>query len=328
VTEEFRSSNSDDDHKCFVFGRELNGEGGATQCSGDAPSSGAQWLHIDYSAADAEQWLAARGLNPLVIETLVRQETRPRTLATEEGLLVVLRGINMNPNSDPSDMVSVRLWIEPGRVISVRQRRILAADDIREDLDAGRGPRDVPALIVDLVERIADRIANFVDEMEEAILDYEAKVESSSVRSIRSELAVLRRETAVVRRFVAPLREALEGLARQAEQVLDAKRIYAIRDQSDRITRAVEDLDLVRERASVVQEELLNRLSQEQNDRLYLFSVVAAIFLPITFITGLFGMNTAGLPGLDEPWAFWLVIIGMIVVTVTIVLYLRSRKWF
>ena len=101
-----------------------------------------------------------------------------------------------------------------------------------------------------------------------------------------------------------------------------------MREQSDRITRYVEDLDLVRERALVVQEELFNRISQEQNARTYVLSIVAAIFLPITFISGVFGMNVAGLPGLEEINSFWIVSAVMLAISVAILIGLRLKKWF
>ena len=136
-----------------------------------------------------------------------------------------------------------------------------------------------------------------------------------------------RRQTAAVRRFLAPLRDALESLFRNSKGILDDERSFRIREQSDRITRYVEDLDLVRERILVVHEELLNRVAQEQNARVYLLSIVAAIFLPITFITGLFGMNVAGLPGVDDPRSFWLVAGIMTVVSAGVIVWLRLRRW-
>jgi zinc transporter len=313
---------------CFVFGIELDGNGGGTSYDGHAPATRQSWLHIDYSRPGAQQRLEAQGLEPMVIETLIRPDARPRTTGVSSGLLVVLRGINLNPGADPSDMVSLRMWIEPHRLISVRQRKLRAAQMTHEALLEGNGPKDVPELVIEIIDRIADRIADFVDDIEEKVLIYEGQEEQADARTARRELSTLRRQTAVVRRFVAPLRESLEGLARQSDTMFDADWTYSIRDQADRITRAVEDLDLVRERLSVVQEELLNRLSQEQNDRLYVFSVVAAVFLPISFMTGLFGMNTAGLPGLEEPHAFWLVAAAMLVVTACTLLYLRSKNWF
>jgi zinc transporter len=319
---------TDDGDGCVVLALELDGSGSASPCDDEASTTGPQWLHIDFSSHQAQEWLLARGLHRLVVETLTRDESRPRTIKTERGLLVMLRGINMNPGADPEDMVSLRMWLEPNRLITVRQRRLLAIQEVRQSLDAGTGPVNVPDLVVQIIEHLTDRIVTFVDQSEDVLLNYEEKVGSSKVRTIGSELSALRREIAVVRRFVAPLREALEGLARQQSEVFDSKWSYAIRDQADRITRTVEDLDLVRERLNVVQEDVRNRLSQEQNDRLYVFSIVAAVFLPITFISGLFGMNTAGLPGVEDPLAFWLVILFMLAVTAATIAYLRTKKWF
>ena len=101
-----------------------------------------------------------------------------------------------------------------------------------------------------------------------------------------------------------------------------------VREQTDRIAREVEDLDLVRERSLVITEELLNRIAQEQNNRMYVLSIIAAIFLPITFITGLFGMNVAGLPGIENPAAFLLVAGAMLGVTVLTLVLLRAKRWF
>lgn len=317
-----------EDDSCFVFGFELDGKGSGVPSDGHQHSDRPLWLHVDYSRPGAEAWLEAQGLDPKIVETLIRPDTRPRSLAADGGLLVSLRGVNMNPGADPSDMVSLRMWIEPNRLISVRQRRLRAAQDTRETIESGRGPHNVPDLVITIIDRIADRIAGFVDDIEDQVLEYEAGAESDELRQRRHQMSALRRQTAVVRRFVAPLRESLEGLARHSEGMFDADWSYAIRDQADRITRAVEDLDLVRERLSVVQEEMLNRLSQEQNDRLYVFSIVAAIFLPISFMTGLFGMNTAGLPGLENPTAFWFVAAAMLVVTTLTLFYLKSKKWF
>lgn len=326
-----KTSNADiaaTERPCFVFGYELDGNGGGKPIDGSTTSNEPQWLHVDYSSPQAEGWLKARGLEPAIIETLVRLDSRPRTIQATSGTLVVLRAINMNPGADPEDMVSVRMWIEPNRLITIRQRRLFAAQDVSGLIKAGRGPKSIPELVIELVERIADRIMEFVDGLEEQVLTYEGATESGHSGDLRSQVSELRRQTAVVRRFVAPVREALEALSRIADELLEGRWNFALRDQADRITRSVEDLDLVRERLHVVQEELLNRITQEQNNRMYLFSVLAAIFLPITFITGMFGMNTAGLPGLDYPLAFWMVVAAMLTVTTATIIYLRYRKWF
>ena len=158
-------------------------------------------------------------------------------------------------------------------------------------------------------------------------MEFETIVETGHAQAIRTKVSALRRQTAQVRRFLAPQRDALDALYRDSKEMLTHDHAYAIREQTDRIARYVEDLDLVRERLLVVQEELTNRVAQEQNARMYVLSIVAAIFLPITFITGLFGMNVAGLPGLEDPSAFAVVAIAMASVTVAMLLYLRAKRW-
>jgi len=247
---------------------------------------------------------------------------------TDRGLLIVLRGINRNAGADPEDMVSVRIWIEPGRMISVRHRRVIAAQEAMDGLNNGDGPKDVSELLMHLIERLADGIGMFIDSVEERMEKYESAVETGELAELRTAVSKIRREVAAVRRYLAPQRDALESLHRQAGFLLNTNELYLVREQSDRITRYVEDLDLVRERGLVLQEELLNRISQEQNARTYLLSIVAAIFLPITFISGLFGMNVAGLPGLENINSFWILSGVMLVISVATLLWLRHNRWF
>jgi zinc transporter len=93
------------------------------------------------------------------------------------------------------------------------------------------------------------------------------------------------------------------------------------------MTRVLEDLDLARERAMVAHEEFVARVAQEQNSRVYLLSIVAAIFLPLSFLTGLFGMNVAGLPGLEDPSAFLVVTGIMLGLAVIALIVFRLKRW-
>ena len=238
-----------------------------------------------------------------------------------------LRASTTEFGADPEDMVSIRLWVQPRRVISVRRRSLLAAQDVKAELERGNGPRDVPEIVIHLIERLAVRIADFVDDIEARVSAFEAEVSSGDSIVLSGRVSEIRRETSAVRRYLAPQRDALEALSRQSKGLLSEEHTYALREQTDRITRYVEDLDLVRERVQVLKEELMNRVAQEQNARVYVLSIVAAIFLPITFITGIFGMNVAGLPGIENPVAFWLVAGVMTSISVGVVILLRFKSW-
>lgn len=313
----------------FVFGYQLDGSGSGIRIDDPATAPDSDvWLHFDYSQADIEDRLSALGLPAWVVESLIRPNTRPRTVLLPQGVLMLLRGVNLNPGADPEDMVSLRFWFDQHRLVTVRQRRLFAVQDVSAELQAGRGPKTTAEALVSIVERLADRIAECVDTIEEQITHYETSVETDPPQGLRAEVAATRRQTAVVRRFLAPQRDALDTLYLHSKGLLSQEHAYAIREQTDRIARYVEDLDLVRERTLVIQEELINRIAQEQNARMYVLSIIAAIFLPITFITGLFGMNVAGLPGIDHPQAFLLVAGCMTMVTIGTLIYLRSKGWF
>jgi len=244
------------------------------------------------------------------------------------GTLITLRGVNMNPGADAEDMVSIRVWLEGNRIITARQRRLLSVEDIRATIAAGRGPKTTGEFLIALVERLAERIGQVVDRLEDEIDSCETEIESEGTAELRSRLGNGRRKTAALRRFLAPQRDALDAVYRMSKNLLTDDDAHHLREQADRITRYVEDLDLVRDRAVVVQEELLNRIAQEQNSRMYLLSIVATIFLPLSFLTGVFGMNVAGLPGTDDMNAFSILAIVMLVIGVGIAALMRMKRWF
>ena len=177
-----------------------------------------------------------------------------------------------------------------------------------------------------LVENLANRIGDVVDTIEDELTTFETDLVDKPMPEARRMLSDARRQTAEIRRYLAPQRDALDSLFRNRGVLTDLE-AYSLRDQTDRSTRYVEDLDLARERTLVLQEELQNRLAEQQNARMYVLSIVAAIFLPLSFLTGVFGMNIGGMPGLDNPRAFTHMALGMVAVAAGLIGYMRLRRW-
>lgn len=315
------------DSPSYVFGYILDGKGGGTPLSEADSIRNPAWLHLDYSGDDCAQILQQAGLSEAAIDSLTRTDTRPRSLSFEHGRILILRGVNMNPGASPEDMVSIRFWLERDRLISLRQRRILSAQDMRDDIAGGKGPGDIPYLLFGIIELLANRIADYVESLDDALDSCEESIDTADPIEIRKQVIEVRRHAAAVRRYLAPQRDALESFSRQVrDQVSEAHMMY-LHEQVDRIVRYVEDLDLIKEKAILLQDELLNRVAQEQNARMYVLSIVAAIFLPISFVTGIFGMNVAGLPGVENPGGFLLVALFMAAVAAGILFWLKYRKW-
>jgi len=322
-----------DTSNAFVCGFVLDGRGGGRAVGPKDVDNAVEtgellWVHLDINWPASRQWLADRRDVSVVIEqALLANETRPRAVESDDGMLLVLRGVNMNPGATPDDMVAIRLWIEADRIISSRRRKLLSIQDIRDAIVAGRGPRTAGGFVVMLVERLAERIGSVVDKIEDGVEQAELGSAKSETTALRSQVGALRRQTAAIRRYLAPQRDALDRLARYRGSVFSAGESDELREQADRVTRYLEDLDLVRERTIVLQEELTNRVAQEQNSRVYLLSVVAAIFLPLSFVTGLLGMNVGGLPGTANPFAFALSVGLMVALGLGLIVVFKWKRW-
>lgn len=292
------------------------------------PEQGLLWAHFDITDPGPDQWLEDKsGLEPPIAAALLAEDTRPRSAPSRNGLLVSLRGVNPNPGAEPDDMVSVRVWLERDRIFTTRHRPLQTSGEIRKALEDGEGPTSAGEFLAYLVENLVDRIGESVDELDANIDAAEEGLAEMNELDLRERLSELRRETAHLRRYLSPQRDALDRIYRQPDPILSESDNLAIREQADRVQRYLEDLDLIRERGMVTQEEILSRIAYEQNQRIYVLSVVAAIFLPLTFLTGLMGMNVGGLPGAQNRFGFTGVVLLMGALAAGIAVYFKRQKW-
>jgi zinc transporter len=309
-------------------GREIGWAEIAEATGAGPPEPGLLWLHLHQGSEETRDWLGQKsGLDPVVVGALMAEETRPRAETFDDGLLVILRGVNLNPGADPEDMVSLRLWVERERVISVRIRRLMAVQDVREAIEKGRGPASAAELLALLARRLVERMGPFMSGLDETIDVLEEQMIESAQRDLRQRLATVRQQAIVLRRYLAPQREAINRVLAAELAWLDAASKARVRESQDRVARYVEDLDAIRERAGVIQDELANRLAEQMNRTMYLLTVVAAIMLPLGFLTGLLGVNVGGIPGADSPWGFAIVCALMALLVAVQVLVFRRLRW-
>jgi zinc transporter len=314
-----------------VLAVRLDGRGGAeplTPAEAVDPEAGLVWIHVDLANPAAADWVwDESGIDPAVIGPMLDSESRPRTLQHGNGVLTMLRGVNLNPGARLEDMVSVRSWLVAGRIFTASRRQLRSLTEIREAVEKGEGPSSPPLLLLDLIDRLNGYIGEAIEKIEGGIdrAEDEAAHDCSPQRS--NAFNRLRRQTAQIRRYLSPQREALERLGRVGDGLLDSEQVMEVREQLNRLTLGLEDLDLVRERALVAQEEFLGMLAHEQNSRMLVLSIVAAIFLPLSFLTGLMGMNVAGLPGTVDPWSFWILVLMMLGIAAFILVIFRIRRW-
>ena len=316
-------------HACL-----LNRKGGAkfvTDASWQnwTKKDGILWLHFDYTVESARGWLIENsGLVTPVAHALIEASSRPRVSSIDNNLLLILRGVNHNPGAEPEDMVAIRLWLEKSRIITTRKRDMLSVNDIITKLAIGKGPVNTADFLANLCEHMILRMGETIDDTEEQIVMIESRLLTHSDRELRSDISELRRQIITIRRYLAPQREALHKLPYQKSSWMDESIRLRLREATDRLIHHIEDLDAVRERAALVQEEINSRTNEQVNQRMYMLSLFTVVFLPLTFMTGLLGVNLGGIPGATHHFGFLgfvLVLCGLGIFELWI---LRKNKWF
>jgi len=287
------------------------------------------WVRINWEDEEDRRWLTtAADVDALVGEGLIAEDTRPRVVEHEGGLLIILRGVNRNAGRRPEDMISLRLWYDGRRLISASRASLHTVDRVVEALAAGTGPADLPALLLDLITGLTEQADELIETIEEELDEVEAALLEGADRELRERIGQIRRMVIIIRRYLAPERDALARLITLPSPLLDSLDRARLREQADGLTRLVEDLDMARDRGAMLHEQLLTRLSDQLNARMYLLSVVAAVFLPLGFLTGLFGINVGGMPWVETPMGFWWVALLSLAIGMGLGWWLKRRRWF
>ena len=286
------------------------------------------WLHLNMLNEEARSWIGAqRDIPYAAASALLADETRPRVTAFEKGVVVNLRGVNLNEGAEPEDMVSIRVWLSEKLMVTTRRRRLKAAQDVRGDINAGATIANTGALLARIAAKLTERAEPYVLEIEDEVDSLETEILEGGGVGLRAKLADTRQSAVLFRRFIAPQRDALNRLAADESVLFDPHTKIELREVADKVTRMTEDIDTARERAMVLQDQLTDQRAEEMNRNMMVLSVVAAIFLPLGFLTGLFGINVGGMPGVDSPTAFWVVVALCLFIGVCLLAYFRINKW-
>jgi zinc transporter len=269
-----------------------------------APDLGFIWVHLERDNWVAQQWLSQHAfIEPQAVENLIADDSRPRIEARGDNLLIVLRGINHKIDcaldDDDTELVPLHIWAEPHRCITLRDaaHHLEALRDLRLLILSGRGPREMGPLLARITEKVVEHLGEMIEQIEEHLGLQEEQIGTGGVNAGgRQQISEIRRKIVVLRRFMAPQREALWHLCHDDSPWLCALALGRLRDVDAKLRGHLDNLDEMRQRAALLHEEIAARVAEQTNRNTLLMSIVSVIMLPMTFVTGYFGMNTGGLP--------------------------------
>lgn len=318
----------------FVAAYRLDGQGNGTPLTPEELSrvwhqdEAQLWMHLDFTHKDVDHFLnTIAALDEDIIEALTEEDTRPRVAVFKGGRITTLRGINLNPGADPDDLISLRVWLTDNRLITVRRRPLQSITRVRAYLEAGEGARNVGELLAGMADTLVDRVGDLTHQLDDALGDLEerqAVKESAAVTN--EELTDIRQPLITLRRFMDPQYHCLARLAE--DDIFDETARLWLREAANQLYRYVEDFRAMQERALILQEQLSNMHNERLNERMYLMAIITAVFLPLTFLTGLLGINVGGIPGAESPAGFIVVVMLSMLVGAGVMAVLKKWRWW
>lgn len=286
------------------------------------------WVHLNTTAEHAQAWLRDEaGLSAYVVDALTAAETRPRAEKYEGSALINLRGRSSEelPGSDP--LASVRIWGTRGRVFSVTKRPLVAVAAVEREVAAGQ-VLDPGDLITALATAITADLDPVVADLGDTLDACEEQLDADRIFELRRRVTQVRVQAINYRRFLSPQRQAIERLAGLPGDWLgDDDRLH-LSAAADRAARMAEELEAIRERAALTHETLTDLRAEQIDGRSLVISIVAMVFLPLTFLTGLYGMNVKGLPGAESPYAFDAIAIVCVAIALGVAGWFLRAHWF
>lgn len=287
------------------------------------------WLHFNLADTRAQRWIAeCPSLAPAARERLLSDDRHVGLHAVNSGIAGALSDVHFEFETDPEQVGELRVYVDEERIITGRLHPLKIVDQLRRELLAGETVPTPMMILIRHVEELAELLdtvsvaqGDTVDDIEDRLLKHRGTQDGSELGRIRRLIARLRRQ-------VGAQRSALLQLANRPPRWCREEDVERLRRAAERIDGVAQDLEATQERSRLVQEEISNALNEATSRNLYVLSIITAIFLPITLVTGIFGMNVGGLPWLEHPHGFAWVMVAMALTALATLGVLHWKRFF
>lgn len=297
--------------------------------AGEAADFDFAWIHVNFATEPGRQWLLRHsGLPPQLASMMLDKNEDAGAQVFGSGCLIVLEDRQRDFDADGGEMAEIHVWLEPNRLITGRWKPLAATDRLRFRLQVGDAPPTASALFFDLLEEIVADLENFGRKVRRRFDTLEDMVLDDAVEGIAGELGAIRREAIKLRRRAMPLRQLFARLQNTLPAWVKDEEGERFDPLLARVERAIGDLQECVEQSRLLHDEFAARSAERSGRNLYILSVLSAVMLPLNLVTGLFGMNVAGLPGLDDRAAFWWILAGMVAFTIVVMVWFKRKRWF
>lgn len=285
------------------------------------------WIHLDYTKQATIDWINhTELLPPLAKKGLIGHDQIPKEMRFDTDILVTLKGVNVTADNFPDPIVTFRFYIMDKLIISTCNKKIDAIETVEQNLDKGIGPVDVADWLIQISDALTDKANLSFDHIHNRVVELEDNVLNEHMLS-HKEIGRVRKQLIILRRLLVPERDIFVKLATERVSWIDDNDRQHLHDISTRQSHCVSDIDNCLLRISSMMEQINALLTESMNKRIYFMTLFTLIFMPITFLTSLLGVNLAGIPFSDSIWAFAFFSALLLILGVGFVFWLKSKKW-
>jgi magnesium transporter len=271
------------------------------------------------------------GLHPLVVEDILNTEQRPKLDDYGEYIFVVLKSLyHVDEESGEPAIEQTSLVLGPNYVLSFQEREGDEFDPIRDRIRANKGrvrKASVDYLAYAPIDLIVDQYFVVLERFGDRIESLEEELVADPTTETLQVIHHLKRELIFLRKSVWPLREVIGALERAESTLIHESTDLYLRDAYDHTIQVIDAVETFRDMLSGMLDIYLSSVSNRMNEVMKVLTIIATVFIPLTFIAGLYGMNFKSMPELNWPWAYPLVWGIMIIIAASMVIYFRRKRW-
>lgn len=269
-------------------------------------------------------------IHPLVLEDVLDIHQRPKFEAYKSGFFIILRSLKWEKEHVEIQSEQVSIYVGKDFVMSFQETADDVFQPIRDRLESSKGrirARGADYLAYALVDSVVDQYYHVLDRIEENIEQLEDDIFEGRHDNVKMRIHEQRRDVVGLRRSIAPLREAINKFGKSEHELIRDLTTVFIRDIYDHTIQVVELMEFYRDALNNLQDLYLSEISFKMNQVMQVLTIIATIFIPLTFLAGIYGMNFDNIPELHWKYSYFVLWGIMILVTLWLLRYFRKKQW-
>ncbi|KAF0145670.1 MAG: magnesium transporter [Nitrospirae bacterium] len=291
------------------------------------------WINVDgiHKVEIPEKLGECYGFHPLIIEDILNSDQRPKIEDFGDYIYIVLKMLNLDSRTNSIISEQISLILGPNFVISFQEgHEGDVFNPVRERLRTGKGKiRKMGAdyLAYSLIDSIVDNYFIILEKLGEKIESLEERLVTNPTGNVLREIHNLKREMLFLRKSVWPLREVISTMAKGESSLIHLSTGIYLRDIYDHTIHVVDTIETFRDMVSGMLDIYLSSISNRMNAVMKVLTIIATIFMPLTFLAGVYGMNFKHMPELEWKFGYPLIVLVMLIVAVIMLFFFRKKKW-